>query len=329
MQQGHFDETIMIAPGSDYGRAMWADLATAPKCTLFDYVIDTDNRVLNLLHHAHFSFAVNKRLPLPLQGIWRKRYVLEKVPFDDEKRYCVIYTDVSACRTDVGYLRELSKRPNLTLILVLVNVLATKERLLRQRLDCFRLVFSFDLEDCRRYGFIYHPTFYSVQPELQPGEVESDAFFVGAAKGNRHEKLRELYRRMKAEGMKADFYLVNVGKNEPREEGIHYNEPLSYAQVLHKVLHTNCVVEIMGGGQTGLTLRAMEAVCYNRRLLTDNASVKEQRYYDTGFLRYEERIEQADLGFVRERRPVDYAYAGEYSPIHLLSHIEQELSNDR
>ena len=37
---------------------------------------------------------------------------VNKSLFDDQKKYCVIYTDISACRTDTRYLERMSKKKN-------------------------------------------------------------------------------------------------------------------------------------------------------------------------------------------------------------------------
>ena len=121
-----FDEYILIAPGSDYGRAMWSDIEKLEHGTILESAMTSTSRVLSLLHHIHFSIAINRKMHLPFQSIWRRLYSLESVQLDPDKRYCVIYTDVSAVRTDCMYLAEKKKEKNIMMVLIMVNTMARR-----------------------------------------------------------------------------------------------------------------------------------------------------------------------------------------------------------
>ena len=133
----HFDEYIMVAPGSDYGVAMWSDIKNVENAVFLDYVIDSKNRVLQRLHHIHFSFGINSRIQLPLQQLWKHQYAINKLGIDPKKRVCIIFTDISACRTDVSYLKYLHELDNVTMVMVLVNVMESKHKLIGKRLSYF------------------------------------------------------------------------------------------------------------------------------------------------------------------------------------------------
>ena len=322
-----FDEYIMVAPGSDYATVMWNDLRNVPECTYHDFVLaDNSSSILKKLHHLHFSFSLNRFFDIPLQCIWRSAYTIKPDQLSDDKKYCIIFTDISACRVDKGFLKKLQEKPNVTLVMVIVNIVAAKERILKQRFNYFTDIFSFDKGDCDKYGFYHYTTYYSKLPLDANVKKESDAFFVGVSKGGRHTKLVRLFRRMQENGAKADFYIAHHREKTDREKGIHYNEWLNYDDVLQKVLNTNCIVEIVGENQQGFTLRAIEAICYNKRLLTDNAVVKESKYYDTGFILYTPNIEDADISFITDTTPVEYNYCYEYSPVRFLDYIDEVVT---
>lgn len=321
----HFDEYIMVAPGSDYGVAMWSDIKNVDNAVFLDYVIDSKSRVLQLLHHIHFSFGINSRVQLPLQQLWKHQYAINKHGIDSKKSVCIIFTDVSACRTDVSYLKHIHELDNVTMVMVLVNILESKHKLIKKRLSYFDQVYSFDKRDCEKYGFSYYPTFYSVtRKPTENGVVASDAFFVGVSKGDRHSILEKLYHDIEMSGGIADFYISGVSQSKKRVDGIHYDQWLSYKDVLDHVMETNCVIEIMGDGQSGLTLRAMEAIVYNKKLLTNNESVKQLSFYGTGHIRFFENPDEIDIGFVVNREAINYGYNGEFSPIHLLEKIDEQ-----
>lgn len=320
-----FDEYILVAPGSDYGRAMWSDIERLENGTILESALRHTNKLLSLLHHIHFSFAINKKVQLPFQSIWKKMYSLEGLQVDPDKRYCVIYTDVSAARTDCKYLARKQKEKNITMVLIMVNTMARRGTLIVKRRKYFSQVYSFDRKDCETYGFTYHPTNYSMSSMNGSRNATQDAFFVGVSKG-RAGIIAKIYERLTTEGAKAEFYISGIESGEGRKHGIHYNQWLSYKQILENIRRSNCIVEVMDGAQEGVTLRTMEAICYNKKLLTNNRSIKNTPYYKSGNIQVFTDPDEIDVDFVKDRTDVNYHYRGEFSPIHLLEHINQVKS---
>ena len=319
-----FDEDILVAPGSDYGRAMWSDIEKLPNGRILESALKPCGKALSTLHHIHFSFAINRKVQLPFQSIWEKQYSLSNVRLDDKKKYCVIFTDVSAARTDRKYLAKLSKTENITLILVMVNTMARRGSLIEKRMGYFERVYSFDKSDCDKYGFIYHPTNYSmVSIQHDACQVQYDAFYVGVSKG-RAGTIAKVYKKIRKSGGKAQFYISGVKSEKEKVKGIHYNQWLEYDQVLDYIKRSNCIVEIMDGAQDGVTLRTMEAICYNKKLLTNNKSMRESDYYKSGHIQVFESPDEIDTEFVRKRESVNYNYNGEFSPVRLIEHINAD-----
>ena len=252
-------------------------------------------------------------------------YSLESLQLDADKQYCVIYTDVSVARTDCKYLAEKQKEKNITMILVMVNTMARRGSLIEKRRQYFSQVYSFDRKDCETYGFIFHPTNYSMVNMNDSHNVTQDAFFVGVSKG-RAGMIAKIYQRLTAGGAKSEVYISGVKSGEKRIRGIHYNQWLSYEQILDNIRRSNCIVEVMDGAQEGVTLRTMEAICYNKKLLTNNPSMKDTPYYKSGNIQVFADPDEIDVNFVKDRTEVNYHYHGEFSPIHLLEHINQVKS---
>ena len=190
-----------------------------------------------------------------------------------------------------------------------------------KRKNFFDQVYSFDKKDCDNYGFIYHPTNYSMV-DLRSDYIEQDAFYVGVSKG-RADIIANVYKKLNSKGANLQFYISGLESGEKKIDGIHYNEWLNYGQILEMIQHSNCIVEIMDGKQEGVTLRTMEAICYNKKLLTNNQSMKESKYFNTGNIQVFSTPEEIDVNFIMNREKIDYKYEGEFSPIHLLEHINQ------
>ena len=273
------------------------------------------------------NISINKKIKMPCQAIWTHQYALSNVNFEDDKKYCVIYTDISACRTDVRYLKLLSKKKNIVMIMVMANVVASKEKLLKQRFDFFKHIFTWDKSDAERYGMILHSTYYSRIKMPAQINLKSDCFFIGSAKG-RLEILHKLYKRVTEAGGRADFYITNVNKKDQTESGIFYNKSLSYNRVLANDMSTNCVIEVLAGDQVGQTLRSEEAIIGNKKLLTNNASMRNNPYYKTGYIRIFDEITDEDIRFVMRKEKVNYEYNDDYSPIYLIDHINEIESKE-
>ena len=327
---GGFDRYYFVEPGSDYGEIMWRDIGLLEKAELLPNPVFSKNKFLRLMHHLHFSFAINNRVSLPFQGMWKNAYALSHVKFEEGKKYCVIYTDISACRTDCGYLRSLKNMENTVMVMAMANVVRSKEKLLDKRFPYFDYIFSWDKRDVEKYGMIYHPSYYSrIRMPVSSG-YSADCFFIGNAKG-RLKVLSEIYKKVTEAGGKADFYITGVRKKERTEKGIHYNQKLPYSKVLEKNMNANCIIEVLSGSQVGQTLRAEEAIIGNKKLLTNNIHMKDNPYYWTGYVRIFKEIQDGDIRFIMEREDVDYQYRDDYSPILLIDNInmmeEEKLGN--
>lgn len=317
-----FDEYYVVAPGSDYGEVLFSDIRELPNATVFHGPIAPTTWLINTFHHIHFSFRINGIMQLPFQKIWRKHYSLSFVDFEKEKKYCVIFSDVSACRTDIGFLYNLKQKENVVLVLYMVNIAKRKQKVISRRMPCFDYIFTYDSEDAKKHNWIYHPLTYSKTKNLnnKKEEIVTDAFFVGMASG-RQEKIETIYKQIVDSGGIADFYISGVPKNKKNQKGIHYNHWLSYAEVLEHIIRTNCIIEVVIEGEVGGTMRMQEAICLNKKLFSTNEWLLHSDLFDKRYMCVSSNIESIDVGFILSRESVNYSYHGKYSPINLINHI--------
>ena len=100
-----------------------------------------------------------------------------------------------------------------------------------------------------------------------------------------------------------------------------YNKRIPYSEVVEKNKASNCILEIISSGQSGASLRYYEAVCYNKKLLTNNKNVVNLPFYNPDYIHVFEKPEDIDWDWVKERIQVDYHYDGRFSPTHLIDKI--------
>lgn len=149
----------------------------------------------------------------------------------------------------------------------------------------FDRVLTFDPADAAAYpGFILRPTFF--RPELLTVEPARplDLCFVGWL---HHDRLRqvELLRGQAADlGLSAFFYLFTGMRTgvalrlRGRGRDVHVRT-LPFERYARHIAASRIIVDLPHPQQTGLTMRAAEAVGTGRKLLTTAAAVKAYDFY--------------------------------------------------
>lgn len=150
----------------------------------------------------------------------------------------------------------------------------------------FDVIFSFDSADCQRYSLAMIEQFlpFSLH-EIQRLQKESKCenkrcFFVGGYEPIRAETLKILTPELENSGYKPDFYLLDKYNNHDSYPDNCQNKRLSYIENIEKVKHASVLLEINKPEQRGLTLRALEALIFNKKLITTNASIRSMDLYD-------------------------------------------------
>ena len=125
---------------------------------------------------------------------------------------------------------------------------------------------SFDPCEAERYGMECTGQYFRY-PARRTDEISSDCFFCGLPK-DRAGLLHDLRTRLESEGMRCDFVI-------PRTP----SEKLTYPRYLDRLARTRCVIDICQRGQTGLTRRPLEALFYDKKLLTNNPQIAAYDFY--------------------------------------------------
>lgn len=85
------------------------------------------------------------------------------------------------------------------------------------------------------------------------------------------------------------------------------------------MLNTNVIIEILQKGQNGSSLRYFEAVCYNRKLLTNNPNIEKLPFYNPEYMKVFSSSDDIDVEWVKKKGEIDYGYDRSFSPYYLLS----------
>lgn len=195
----------------------------------------------------------------------------------------------------------------------------------------FDLEYTIDEKDAHRYNMILWKTPYSVCPEYVTKVQKKDLFFCGVTK-NRTGILEKVI--LDAEKNNIDYAMKIFCKEEEKKIFEKYakkidilNEYCEYGKLLETTLEARCILDIVQEGQKALTLRPYEAVVYNRKLLTNNKSIFEFKYYNPNYMKYFDKYGDIDWEWVLRKEKVDYYYRGDFSPKLLIQDIKIRLQD--
>lgn len=130
------------------------------------------------------------------------------------------------------------------------------------KIECW----SFDQEDCLKYGFSKNIQYYYYLSENY-NNILYDVYFVGHDKG-RLKQLNNIknWLEKKHVSLKADV----IKENE---------KSIPYREVQKKIHQSKAILEILQKGQSGATLRTLESLFFQKKLITTNKNIKKENFY--------------------------------------------------
>jgi 1,5-rhamnosyltransferase len=147
----------------------------------------------------------------------------------------------------------------------------------------FDAIYSFDREQCVELGMSYMDQFIpmgyklTVSTVLKKAKSEPTALFIGREKG-RGAALLDLAVILKNCGCKIDFRIL-ADESTTSETPYHIASKVDYYELLEETLRADVLVEINQPGQSGFTLRTLEAAYYGKKLITNNQTIKASPLY--------------------------------------------------
>ena len=148
---------------------------------------------------------------------------------------------------------------------------------------------SFDKKDCAQWKLRYAPYFYSCYHETlehirsvqenSPTE-DIDVFFVGYDKKRLH-RLIALQKELEKLSIKHRMLIVQTPHHvyPPSEKPYLTERFLPYEKIISYLYRSKCILDFVEEGQTGITLRPMEAVWFQKKLITNNPDIIHYDFY--------------------------------------------------
>lgn len=162
------------------------------------------------------------------------------------------------------------------------NILTESKARKLQLIRPFCELWTFDSNDAKKYRMKLNTQFYDIKDKADfsnPQNVKT-AFCACVDKG-RYKTLSEIRKMLMKCSVKCDFVLV-------KEKGIPYasedsdwvkNKGITYKEFLKRTIQSDLVVDSVQKGQMGITVRVLEALFYNKKLITNNVAIKQFPFY--------------------------------------------------
>lgn len=141
---------------------------------------------------------------------------------------------------------------------------------------------TFDKNDAQKYNMKYNPQFYIKNIKIQGEQNKYDVLFLGRPK-TRKKDIVDLEKKLKEEGIQTNFKIIENEKDY-----------VSYDEYLKMIAESKCILDYNQEGQVGLSLRPMEALFLERKLITNNTDIKNYDFYnhDNIFILGEDNINE-------------------------------------
>ncbi|MDA5541699.1 glycosyltransferase [Streptococcus thermophilus] len=236
---------------------------------------------------AHKIRAISKRLPFAsLHQFWIAEWQKRIDDFDT-----IVVFDNAVSQKLLEFIKSrITKRTKLKIWLW--NVPNERIEYLKENFD----VYCFDHNYSKEYGLTFLEQFYildSVNLD-EKTDVLRDFYFVGADKG-RIQQLDQLAGMIEESELTYLFDVFSDDKQSNRS-GINYlDSKITYPEIIEKIQESKVIVEINKEGQAGLTLRALEAIFYGKKLVTNNHHIKDYDFYNPNNILVLDDVNSVDL----------------------------------
>lgn len=173
------------------------------------------------------------------------------------------------------------KNPNANFILYLwddLRRIANSDLLLRNISN----IWSFDSDDCNKYGFKFRPLFY--RDGLRSAKKDIALSSIGSCHSNRLDIFKNVSYQLDKLGLKYYLKLYINYRQYIRMRFLHksfgkadkrflIHKPLSYDDTMMIIASSYCVLDITHPSQKGLSIRTIEALRCGCHILTSNNGI--------------------------------------------------------
>lgn len=272
----------------------------APAFFNYEHVIMEKMRemgaIVNLYDERSVTSAWARALLKVFPRLFRHRtekYYREIIQLNREIEYDYILI-IKCDMATVSVLQELKETyPKAKLCLYLYDSIKNIPGV-TQKFHMFDTIHSFDLNDCETHKeLVFRPLFFADQfrREVDNGNKTYDISFLGTIHSDRYAVIQRVQELAKQQGLncywfmylqsKFIFYFYRLIKKEFRnvpKETFNYDK-MAAAEIAKIVNDSRIILDIQHPKQTGLTMRTIEMIGMNKKMITTNENVAKYDFY--------------------------------------------------
>lgn len=285
-----------------------------------------DNSIIRLRNKLSYHLILGGIINVLFDTFVSKLLKINKIEKNIQEDTCLIFSNLTFRLLPDYIIRQLLRNKYVYIAVYLLDsssqclCIEAVKKCLKHKI---KFTYTFDSKDATKYGFNH---FYYIYSRLikESEKIDTNVMFFGSDKG-RLEHLVRISEEFKKQNISSKISIIGVKDKVEESRDIIINKPIPYIKMLEEIQKTKCILDFVIENQTGLSYRPMEAICYNKKLLTNNKSIFEFPYYNPQYMQYFSDISQIDMEFLKREETVDYGYNGDYSPLNFIKRIEMDI----
>ena len=141
-------------------------------------------------------------------------------------------------------------------------------------------VYTFDKEYAELNGYSYLPQFHFKEVFTDSSTPEAGVYYAGYDK-DRFEELEQISNTLSSDGIRHRLILRKDNNKEYKTDSSIelIDNDLDYREILKDIQNYTCILELVINEQKGLTLRSLESLFGNRKLITNNKAIRAFDFY--------------------------------------------------
>lgn len=173
--------------------------------------------------------------------------------------------------------------------------LALKEKIV----SFFCEIWTFDEGDAIKYKWKLNNQFYFPTLINEKKKMNYDQAFCICLDKRRYYLMQRIREKLLRENVKCDFLLIKDNSSTYLEEDKEWilDKTISYGDVLDHIRRCNIIIDLVQENQKGITIRTLEALFYEKKLITNNKDVRNYSFYNSSNILIWDVNEKKELSF--------------------------------
>ena len=242
-----------------------------------DDAFDIDEPFKRVTGIFAFLLKVFRRFSIPLTSLFYGEWYKRIKEYDK-----IILFDFVVFQDEQLLFNIAKKAPESRRFIYYWNIIKDEARYVHRKELADKTGFSlyhYDHGNCERFNMKFNTIMYYVGVSLPERPATADLLFLGFVK-DRGSKLNNLYRTIQEAGFTPRFVIVKADAEAKKYPFEFHDRYIPYMEYLDMVAESRGILDIAQENQDGFSMRVMEAIFLNKKLVSTNTALKDASFYD-------------------------------------------------